>query len=248
MRDEELIEFLHTPFAVQLRDAFGEFLVHYFRLKVRGLANLPKTGPVLVVPNHSGFAGFDVIVLAHLLRRKAKRSPKIVAHRAFFDLFQSLRLVAEQAGLTHPKFFDVEAELMRNELVLLFPEAEAGNFKSSLRRYRLRRFHAGFVRLALRTGAPIVPCLVIGAEESNFNLGSIDLSWFIRHLVLPLPINVLPLPAKWTIEFLPPLDLGSYPPGRADDHEFVHALCDEVQTTMQAAIDDRLRRRQGIYF
>jgi 1-acyl-sn-glycerol-3-phosphate acyltransferase len=172
----------------------------------------------------------------------------VVAHRAYFDLFQSLRIISQGLGFTEAKLANVQQVLDQGELLLLFPEGESGNFKSSLDRYKLRPFHTGFVRTALQTGAPIIPCIVIGAEESNFNLGNINLNKFTNHLVVPLPLNVMPLPAKWTIEFLPPIDLSGESKEFAHDREWVRQKAQEIQQMMQHEIDKRLRARRSIYF
>jgi len=248
MRDEDLIEILHHPVVNKTRYYLAEFLARYFRLRVRGAHHLPKSGPALIVPNHSGFAGFDVMMICHGLRTSVKLSYKIVAHRAYFDMFQTLRIASQALGFTEAKLAHAQRALCDGELLLLFPEGELGNFKSSWNRYQLSPFHTGFVRLAVRTGAPIIPCIVIGAEESNFNLANINLSKFIDHLVLPIPLNLWPLPAKWTIEFCPPLDLSEYPKELADDHAWVIKKTKEIQETMQRDITARLRRRRSVYW
>ena len=42
---------------------FMEILKKYFRLEVVGAENIPESGAVLITPNHSGFSGFDAMVL-----------------------------------------------------------------------------------------------------------------------------------------------------------------------------------------
>ena len=56
--------------------------------------------------------------------------------------------------------------LEQDELVMVFPEGAKGTGKPFSERYRLQRFgRGGFVEVALRTGAPIVPVAVVGSEE-----------------------------------------------------------------------------------
>jgi 1-acyl-sn-glycerol-3-phosphate acyltransferase len=248
MRDEDLIDILHHPIIEKSRYHLAEVLAHYFRLKVHGVKRLPATGPAIVVANHSGFAGFDAIMICHLLRKYAKRPYKVVAHRAYFDMFQSLRVIARSFGFTEAKLAKAQETLEQNEMLLLFPEGEQGNFKSSWQRYMLRPFHTGFVRLALATGAPIYPCLVVGAEETNFNLGNINLSRFIDHLVVPLPLNVLPLPAKWSIEFLSPIRLDKESKSHLNDHDWIHEKTREIQLMMQQKLKRKVRARRSIYW
>lgn len=248
MRDEELIDILHHPMLEWSRYQLAEVLAHYFRLRVRGVKRLPSSGRAILIANHSGFAGFDAMMIGHLVRKYAKRSYKMVAHRAYFDMFQTLRVIARAVGFTEAKMAKAMEILEQEELLVVFPEGERGNFKSSWQRYHMRPFHTGFLRLAIATGAPIIPCLVVGAEESNFNFGNIDLSKYIPHLVVPLPVNILPLPAKWSIEFLPPIDLGPTSTKLLDDHEWIQHKTAVIQAAMQRQLSKRVAARSGIYW
>ncbi|MBM4252816.1 MAG: hypothetical protein FJ146_12660 [Deltaproteobacteria bacterium] len=248
MRDEELIDILHHPAIEWSRYQLAELLARYFRLRVHGVKRLPSSGRAILIANHSGFAGFDAMMIGHLVRKYAKRPYKMVAHRAYFDMFQALRVVARAVGFTEAKMARAVETLEHDELLIVFPEGELGNFKSSWHRYEMRPFHTGFLRLAIATGAPIIPCLVVGAEETNFNLGNIDLTRFVAHLVVPLPVNILPLPAKWSIEFLPPLDLGPTSTQLLDDHEWVQHKTAAIHATMQRKLSKKVAARSGIYW
>jgi 1-acyl-sn-glycerol-3-phosphate acyltransferase len=140
-------------------------------------------------------------------------------------------------------------ELLQDEnLVLIFPEGEKGNFKATWKRYRLQRFHTGFVRMAIQAQAPIVPCLVIGAEESHLNLGSVDLSSYLKGFRLPIPLSLLPLPAKWKIKFLPPLDVSEFPAEKANDREFNAVLSARIQNQLQRELIREIKKRPYVYF
>ncbi len=69
---------------------------------------------------------------------------------------------------------------------------------------------------------------------------------FLKGLVIPLPLNVIPLPARWKIKFLPAIEL-HYPPEAANDNEAVHEACAEIHEKMQAAILKELKNRKSIY-
>ena len=60
--------------------------------------------------------------------------------------------------------------------------------------------------------------------------------------MIPLPLNVLPLPAKWRIRFLGPIIL-PYKPSSVDDAELVHDIAQDIQEKMQAAIENELTKR-----
>ncbi len=100
--------------------------------------------------------------------------------------------------------------------------------------------------MALLTKAPIIPVVVIGAEETHINLSRLRLPKALHGLVLPLPLNLIPLPAKWKIRFLEPIYL-PYKPEAADDRELVHDICLDIQERMQKAINIELAKRKSIF-
>ena len=62
--------------------------------------------------------------------------------------------------------YNAAAPARQDELVMVFPEGVKGTGKPFPERYRLQRFgRGGFVEVALRTGAPIIPVAVVGSEE-----------------------------------------------------------------------------------
>ena len=117
--------------------------------------------------------------------------------------------------------------LEQDELVMAFPEGVKGTGKPFSERYRLQRFgRGGFVEVALRTGAPIVPVAVVGSEEIYPKLGEAKpLARAIGAPFVPLTptfpwlglLGLIPLPSKWRIEFCEPVDLSEYGPDAAED-------------------------------
>ena len=109
-----------------------------------------------------------------------------------------------------------------DQLVAVFPEGVKGTGKLFSERYRLQRFgRGGFVELALRTGAPIVPVAVVGSEEIYPMLGQSGLAArALRAPYFPLtptfpwlgPLGMIPLPSKWRIEFCDPIPTEAYGP------------------------------------
>ena len=146
----------------------------------------------------------------------------------------------------------------KGELVGVFPEGVKGVGKYYKDRYRLARFgRGGFVRIALRTGAPIIPCAVVGAEEIHPVVGKAD--WFGRPFGFPYfpitptfpalgPLGVVPLPTKWSLDFGDPLSLSEYGPEAADDPILVNRIAEKVRSTIQGLIDGRLARRRSVWF
>lgn len=223
-----------------------EILRKYFRLEVTGVENIPRRGPVLVVANHSGYSGFDAFVLCHVIANDGKRIPRLLAHYFWF-LSKTTAIPAHKLGFTEATFDNGVKELNNKHVVVLFPEGEHGNFKPSSKMYRLQEFKRGFVRMALKTKSPIVPVVIVGAEETHINLSQLKFTKFLRGLVIPLPLNVIPLPAKWRIRFLAPIDL-PYKPEAAEDDETVYEICNDIQERMQKALKRELDKRDSVYF
>lgn len=247
MTNQNIIDLIHNAKMDLLWDRVAALITSYFRTKVTGGRYIQKGGPMIIAPNHSGFCGFDAIVLSHIIKKLSGQPAKIMAHRAYFELWDFLRVVSESVGLRNASTKTGISILSQGEPLLIFPEAEGGNFKSSLHMYELQPFHTGFVRIAIKTRTPIIPTLVIGAEESNLNLGNVDLSTFFHKLRLPLPLNIVPLPAKWQIKFLKPVSVRKYKPEDADDKELVNGLAQQIHDMMQVELLKAANSRKTIY-
>ncbi len=211
----------------------------YFRVEIEGLEFLPKHGPIIFAPNHSGVTGFDAMILAYEIGKRLKRKPIVLTHHLWF-LTQTTAIPAKKLGFVEATYKNGVEALKKKQAIIIFPEGEAGNFKVSSKSYVLQEFRRGFVRLALETKAPIVPTLVIGAEETHINLKSIRLTKYLRGLVIPLPLNIIPLPSKWKIIFMEPISL-PFDQTSAKDRELVCDLAMDIQEKMQSRLQKELR-------
>jgi 1-acyl-sn-glycerol-3-phosphate acyltransferase len=175
-----------------------------------------------------------------------------------FALLPFLAPLLSRSGAVRANQENGERLLRAGELLGVFPEGVKGVGKYFKERYKLARFgRGGFVRLALRTGAPIVPCAVVGAEEIHPVFAKAD--WFGRPLGFPyFPITptfpalglfgVIPLPTKWSLDFADPLPMAKYGPEAAEDPILVNRLSEQVRGIIQRMIDGRLKRRRSIWF
>ena len=218
-----------------------EIARRYFRLEVEGLENIPRRGSAIIAPNHSGYSGFDAFLLGHEIHRGTGRLPRILTHHFWF-LTSATAIPAEKVGFIEATTANGLQQLNKKNLIVLFPEGEYGNFKPTSKRYHLQEFKRGFVRMALETQSPIIPTLVIGAEETHINLAQLRFTRFLRGTVLPLPLNIIPLPVRWKIIFLPPVHL-PYAPSAAEDRELVRELAQEIRESMQRALSDAVKAR-----
>lgn len=223
-----------------------EILRKYFRVQVEGIEYIPKRGAAIITPNHSGYSGFDALLLAHIINTQIGRIPRVLTHHFWF-ITKTTALPAQKMGFTEATFDNGISSLKKNNLIMLFPEGEYGNFKPTTKMYQLQEFKRGFVRMALETQSPIVPAIVIGAEETHINLSQLKFTKFLKGTVLPLPLNIIPLPVKWKIKFLPPIHL-PYKPEAAEDSELVHEIAQDIQEQMQEAITEEVLKRGSKYF
>jgi 1-acyl-sn-glycerol-3-phosphate acyltransferase len=239
---------------------FFEFLYTvWWRVETTGIERVPERGPGLIVANHSGVLPYDGVMIKLAVRHEhpARRDCRMLA----LDMFALLPFLAPmlaKSGAVRANPENGERLLAKGELVGVFPEGVKGVGKRFKERYKLARFgRGGFVRLALRTGAPVIPCAVVGAEEIHPVVAKAD--WVGRPLGLPYfpitptfpilgPLGVVPLPSKWSIDFADPIDLRSYGPEAADDPILVNRLSEDVRTTIQGMIDGRVARRRSVWF
>ena len=222
-----------------------ELMRKYFRVQVEGLENIPKRGAAIIAPNHSGFSGFDALLLAHIINKDLKRIPRVMTHHLFF-LTKTTSIPANKMGFTEASIENGTNALKKNNLIILFPEGENGNFKPSTKMYQLQDFKTGFVRLAILTQSPIVPTLIIGAEEASINISQLKFTKFLRGIVLPVPLNIIPLPVKWKIKFLPPIYL-PYKPDSANDRDLMMEVADDIQEQMQEALTEESLKRHSLF-
>jgi 1-acyl-sn-glycerol-3-phosphate acyltransferase len=233
----------------------------WFRTELLGAAHLPRTGPALVVANHSGTIALDALMLAVGVHDAVnghdgtRRYLRLLGADFVFRV-PVLSELARKSGGTLACHPDAERLLRAGELVGVFPEGLKGVGKPYRERYKLQRFgRGGFVSAALRTGAPIVPVGIVGAEETYPKLG--DVRPLARLLGLPYfpvtptfpwlgPLGLVPLPSKWLIEVGEPIDTGAWA-GQADDPLVVFNLADQVRETIQQTVHRLLARRPAAF-
>ncbi|HEX7354559.1 MAG TPA: lysophospholipid acyltransferase family protein [Mycobacteriales bacterium] len=258
--DYEVDDFGYDPeFTDVLMAAFRPLYDSWFRVETRGLDNIPDDGATLIVANHSGTIPLDAVMTQLAVREHhpARRQVRMLGADLVFAL-PVIAPLARKSGTTLACTDDVERLLRRGEVCGVFPEGFKGIGKTYAERYRLQRFgRGGFVGSALRTGAPIVPCSIIGAEEAYPMVGNLKtvarlagLPYFPVTPTFPLLglLGLVPLPSKWIIEFGEPVETASHGPEAADDPMLVFNLTDQVRETIQQTIYTLLMQRRSIFF
>jgi 1-acyl-sn-glycerol-3-phosphate acyltransferase len=228
----------------------------WFRIDVRGIQHIPPDSGALIVSNHSGTVPLDAMMTGLVVHDHAHRFLRMLGA----DLVFALPFVGELArkgGVTMAGNEDAERILSRGELVGVWPEGFKGIGNPFSAHYKLQRFgRGGFVSAALRTGVPIVPCSVVGAEEIYPLVG--NFASLAKLLGLPyLPITpffpwfgllgLIPLPSKWLIEFGEPIRTDTYPTGAADDPMLVFNVTDQVRETIQQTLYSLLVQRNTVF-
>src|SRR6185295_3747082 len=232
----------------------------YFRGEVRGLGNIPEDGPVLLVGNHSGgnvTPDTTVFTLAYCAY--------FGVERAFYQLAHNL--VLSMPGLSFLRKYGTVAASQANArkalqsgaAVLVYPggdyEVHRPIWESGRVDFGGRK---GFLRLAIEEGVPIVPVVSIGGQETSLFLSrgerlaqGLRLDKLFRLKVLPISIalpwviNVgdmlghVPLPAKITVEALPPIDLRQEFGPEPDVDEVYDHILRLMQDTLEALAAER---------
>ena len=139
----------------------------------------------------------------------------------------------------------------------VWPEGFKGIGKPFGERYKLQRFgRGGFVSAAIRTGVPIIPTSVVGAEEIYPLVGNIpSLARLLGVPYLPItplfpllgPLGLIPLPSKWLIEFGEPIRTDDYDAGAADDPMLVFNVTDQVRESIQQTLYSLLMKRKSVF-
>lgn len=257
-RSDVVDDFGRDPRATARWEWLFEFLyTRWFRVQAIGVENIPARGRALLVANHAGTLPYDSAMVMHAVRRDhpSRRDVRPLVEDTVFHL-PFLGPIMNRIGGVRADPANAERLLEKDELVAVFPEGEKGMGKLWKDRYRLQRFgRGGFVKLALRTRAPIIPVAVVGAEEAAPMLGKV--TWFARNIGIPWipvtptfpwfgPAGLLPLPSKWFVQFGEPIDLAAqHGPDAADDRLLVNKLADQIRTQIQTMIDGLLSRRRS---
>ncbi len=232
----------------------------WYRGEVRGLGNIPDSGPVLLVGNHSG-GNLTPDTLVFTLAFNTYFG----VERAFYQLAHNL--VLSMPGLGQLRKFGTVAASQENArkalrsgaALLVYPGGDYEVHRPSWEGHRVDFGNRkGFIRLALDQGVPIVPVVSIGGQETALFLSRgeglarlLRLDKMFRLKVLPISLalpwglNVgdmlghIPAPAKITVETLPPIDLETEFGPDPDVDEVYDHLMRLMQDTLDALAAER---------
>ncbi len=228
----------------------------WFRIEVIGAENIPTEGGALVVSNHSGTIPVDGLMTMVTIHDHTGRFLRPLGADLVFKM-PVVSTMARKGGTTLACNEDAERMLQGGELVGVWPEGFKGIGKPYAERYKLQRFgRGGFVSAALRTGVPIVPLSVVGAEEIYPLVGNIPgLARILGVPYIPItplfpwlgPLGLVPLPSKWLMEFGEPIRTDEFDDGAADDPMLVFDVTDQVRESIQSSLYSLLMKRTSVF-
>lgn len=183
-------------------------------LQFSGAGNIPKDGPVIIAANHPSY--FDPVVLSLATAR----------HVRFFALADILKVpligwFARQWGILPVYKGGNNEETVQKALRVLQRGGAIGIFPEGRRslQYAMGNAKPGVGRLAVQSGAKVVPCIIYGTWKA----------W--PHL------TALPHPAKIVVNFLPPIEVD-----RVDTKENHEKIAQQVR---EAIVAEQLKHRVG---
>lgn len=249
--DLELNSFGYDPWGFHPQDAsrtLAPLLLlyrHYFRVRTRGIENLPD-GRVLLIANHAGQIALDAAMIAVATLFEAD-PPRLLRGMGEYWLsrlpFFNVSMIRAGSLVGTPKnCIDL---LGHEKAVIAFPEGVRGMNKAFWKRYELQEFGFGFLRLALETRTPIVPVAVVGSEEQPPSLGSLDpLARALGMPAFPLVLTPFPLPVRYHIEFGEPLWFSGNP---HDEDRVIEEKVDVVRDRLHSMLERGVAMREGIF-
>jgi 1-acyl-sn-glycerol-3-phosphate acyltransferase len=249
---------------IEKQKYFWNPLVDYwFRMEIEGWEKIPEP-PVLLVGIHSGapFVWDAWTVGLQWWRHFGDKRPlRGTAHDALMAA-PGVGTYFRKMGVVPAAPDSMSAALAAGQDVALWPGGERDSLRPWTKRDEaVLAGRKGFVRLAIKTGVPIVPIATVGGPDSMPILTSgrrlakwTQLDKLAGIKVMPLSLSApwgispamlpeIPMPTKIRTAFQEPVEL-SDDPDKAGDDAYVDQKYDEVQDTIQDGMNTLARRRR----
>lgn len=171
------IGILNAVVALYIYSLTPEFLLRFvcwiivslsYKVKAKGLENIPHTGPVIIVANHVSYV--DALVISAAVRRPLQF---VMDHNIFKTpglgwIFRQMKAIPiasakEDPGKMEEAFARVRNALANGDAVAVFPE---GKLTAN---GEMNPFRPGIERIVAETGAPVVPIALRGLWGSFFS-------------------------------------------------------------------------------
>ena len=168
---------LNACVAIYIYGLVPEFLLRFlawilvtfiYRLRVRGIENIPERGPALLICNHVGFA--DAIVISAACPRPVRfiMEASIFKIPVLSTIFRGMKAIPVAPAKEDPQVYErafqiVAAELRDGNLVCIFPE---GRLTAD---GEIGAFRPGMMRILSETPVPVIPMALTGLWDSMFS-------------------------------------------------------------------------------
>ncbi|MBN8659167.1 MAG: acyltransferase family protein [Candidatus Obscuribacter phosphatis] len=239
-------------------EPFFRFLFEeYFKVRVKGVENIPRDGAAILVGNHSGLLPLDgaMISMAMASGHDSARRIRYLVTDWFFHI-PGLSNWVKATGQVRASLSNARQLIEMGELVGIYPEGIRGVGKPFRERYRVLDFHPGFVQLAIATGTPLIPVSTLGGDEIYPEFTNLkEIAHFLKMPFfpvtltfpwLPFPLMLIPLPIRWMVHVHKPIKL-DYPPEKASDRKLVLRLARQIQYEIQDDLNRMLRQRKLLF-
>lgn len=186
----------------------------WLRVEMRGIQNIPKQGPAILVSNHTGSLPYDATMLMHGLAREPGLSPlrPLLEDRVFQRPY--LGTMLRRLGAVRACRDNAVRLLNEGGLIAVFPEGHKAALKEPSS-HRLERFgRGGFIRLALRTGAPILPVAIVAHPSKVDRVVPLE----VRKIATR--IGLIPAPLRWSVVIGESVDLSEHLAGEEVTNEW----------------------------
>jgi len=132
------------------------------RFSFQGQSHVPRKGPALLAMNHVSYLDFAIAGTALL---SSKRLARFMAKREIFDhpiagpLMRGMKHISVDRKNGGPSLVAALKALEKGEIVGVFPEATISQS------FELKEMKTGVVRLAIESGAPVLPTIIWGSQR-----------------------------------------------------------------------------------
>jgi 1-acyl-sn-glycerol-3-phosphate acyltransferase len=224
---------------------------------------------LLVGSHNGGLTAPDMYMLMHewFCRYGTERPAYGLAHPYVWKHFGSMSKLAVRAGaiVAHPKM--AMAALQQDAAVLVYPGGAEDLFRPYSQRHQIQLAgRKGFIKVALRERAPIVPVVSLGAHDGSIVLADLypllqqlhvrGMPWLfgVDPIVFPIylglpwgiafgPLPNLPLPTQIHIRMCQPIEFDRYGRSAANDRAYIDECYDRVEQQMQLELDRLVAER-----
>jgi 1-acyl-sn-glycerol-3-phosphate acyltransferase len=167
----------------RLRPPARRYLLRRWDVRVHGAEVVPPTGPVVLAANHIGVLDGPLLAVF---------APRPVHALTKHEMFRGRTgQVLHRSGQIPVDRYSPDPRAVRTALRVLRDGGAVGVFPEGTRGDgELHRFHHGAAYLALVSGAPVVPVVLLGSREPGGGINSLPARGARIDLVLGAPVRL----------------------------------------------------------